>query len=711
MMRRGAGRSRAGLSGFGRVLGGWALGGWIALSVPGPVALAQSAAAPAATPPAAPAAAASTASPAHAQPILIPGIAPSLDAVVPVAAQGATTARPPRIASAILAAQPLMSRPRLSPDGASLAARMTMNGRQLLAVVPIYGGEPRYIAIDVGDVSLNWYRWAGNGTLLISVGKTVQFMGDDARQTRLAAYDIATNKLHFLGDAQEGLKGDDVLWVDPQGKTLLMAFQATVYDYPSVWSVDIAGNKRKKVLDERTDVWDWYADQTGVVRAGFIYADRKWEMLYRTGPQDKFRTVVKAGYHDEDAGLTATRIYQGSDEGYRTLLNEETGRYALYRYNFATRQRGEMVFGSRLNDIDDFDTTEDGREPFSVSYSDSHDQVYWFDKGLAEVQAGIDKALGGDRHGVIVSASRDHQTLLVYVGSTTLPGAYYVYRLDDGNMHVIARRNQGLATYTLAPVRYVTYKARDGLDIPAYLTLPAGREARKLPLVILPHGGPFHVRDSGSFDEEVQFYANRGYAVLQPQFRGSDSYGKAFFEAGKGQWGRAMQDDLDDGMDWLVKHGVVDAARVCIIGSSYGGYAAMWGAIRNPERYRCAASFAGVSDIARQVKYSNSFDSDKVSRDDWRKTVQGDDTFDLKTVSPLFNADRLKVPMLVMHGDKDSRVPIKQSRLFVEALKTAGKPVEFYTLAGEGHGFSTTANEQQWFDRLDAFLAKYNPAE
>ena len=222
--------------------------------------------------------------------------------------------------------------------------------------------------------------------------------------------------------------------------------------------------------------------------------------------------------------------------------------------------------------------------------------------------------------------------------------------------------------------------------------------------------GPYGIRDDGTYDAEVQFLANRGYVVLQPEFRGSGGYGKSFYEKGEGQWGRAMQDDLDDGMDWLARQGTIDPKRVCLIGSSYGGYAALWGAVRNPERYRCAASFAGVSDLQRQLKYQIDFKISKRYRKDWRRTVQGEETFDLKTVSPLYTVDRLKVPVLLMHGDDDQRVPYKQSKLFADALKEAGKTYEFVTLKDEGHGFSTSANMQLWLDSLDAFLAKYNPA-
>jgi dipeptidyl aminopeptidase/acylaminoacyl peptidase len=164
-------------------------------------------------------------------------------------------------------------------------------------------------------------------------------------------------------------------------------------------------------------------------------------------------------------------------------------------------------------------------------------------------------------------------------------------------------------------------------------------------------------------------------------------------------------------MDWLVKQGIVDPKRVCMVGGSYGGYAALWAATRNPERYRCAVSLAGVSDLGQQLKYQlNSF-GDRQAREKWRQKVQGAATFDLKSVSPINNIDRLKVPVMLVHGDKDQTVPQKQSKRYADALKTAGKTYEYYSLPGEGHGLSTVANAQLWYDKLDAFLAKYNPAE
>jgi dipeptidyl aminopeptidase/acylaminoacyl peptidase len=264
----------------------------------------------------------------------------------------------------------------------------------------------------------------------------------------------------------------------------------------------------------------------------------------------------------------------------------------------------------------------------------------------------------------------------------------------------------------LAPVKPVSYAARDGTVIHAYLTLPPGREAKGLPLILLPHGGPYGVRDKLDYDDEVQFLASRGYAVLQPNYRGSDGYGEAFEKLGDGQIGRAMQDDLDDAEDWAVAQGLADKGRVCVVGSSYGGYAALWAAIRNPERYRCAASFAGVTDFTRQLRYDANFFTRKNEKA-WRTRVRGEDkSFDLEAVSPAKQAARLTRPILLAHGKLDSTVPFNQFKEMRDALDSAhSKLAEYLVFDKEGHGFDIPADEQKWLDGLEAFLKKNNPAD
>jgi len=630
----------------------------------------------------------------------------SVAAPKPVAA----TSRPARIATSVLANRPLIQGPLLSPDGKRVAGRVTAGGTEVLGIIDFSAPNPQLIKMGE-SWDLRWYRWAGNGAVLFSVGMMVPYFDSEAYQTRLLVYDLATGATRFIGGRSEGLIGDDLLWIDPAGKDLLLSYQKTIYDWPSVFRIDIATNQQQVVVRPYDNIWDWYADDQGVVRFGFgNYGYNRWQMVYRATEGEKFRPVVRARVTDDIAGYDAVRVIQGSDEGYMLDREEANGRYALFKFNFATRQRGELMFESPTNDIDSFDTAPDGKALLAAWYTDDRPRVHWFDPVMKSLQDDFDSAVG-TRQASIVSRSRDEKIMLVHVGASNDPGAYYVFQKADGALRRFASVNEALSPRQLASTRYVHYQARDGLEIPAYLTLPLGRAARGLPLIILPHGGPYDIRDDGSYDAEVQFYANRGYAVLQPQFRGSGGYGKPFYEKGEGQWGRAMQDDLDDGMDWLAKDGVIDPKRVCIIGSSYGGFAALWGAARNPERYRCAATFAGISDLGRQLKYQLDFKISKRYRRDWRTTVKGADDFDLKTVSPLYTIAQLHVPILLMHGDKDQRVPYVQSSKFAEALRGAGKAYEFYSLAGEGHGFSTRENMQQWFDRLDVFLAKYNPAD
>lgn len=615
---------------------------------------------------------------------------------------------PRTIPSAEFARHPFFTRPHLSPDGQRLLARFSIKGKEALGVHNFEGAPIKLIGLPPKQ-NLQWYRWAGNNRVLLSVAKTIPWFDDEAVMTRLIVYDLTTETFLPLGPKGQGLEGDDLLYVDPSGDWVLLSFQKSIYDYPSVSRVALADNKINEVVAARADVWEWFADDVGNVRIGIGFDANSWSTIYRSNGTDKFRRLPKVRYDDEDGAMDVIRVVSGTDEGF-VLNNKATGRYAVYKFNFATKQLGELVYESPTNDIDSFETSDDGRSVRNVRFVDERNRIVWFDEKLKKHQTDLDTAIKQNEN-FIVSSSKDYETMLIWTGSSRSPGAYYLYRTATGAMNRIARVNEALKPSELAPKTYVTYKARDGLEIHGYLTLPVGRTAKALPLVIMPHGGPYGVRDDADFDAEVQFLANRGYAVLQPNFRGSGGYGKSFYEKGEGQWGRTMQDDLDDGMDWLAKQGTIDPKRVCLVGASYGGYAALWGATRNPERYRCAASFAGISDMKRMLKYDVNVLISRRYRKDWRTKVQGDDKFDLRTVSPLYFADKLQVPVLIAHGEDDQNVPVKQSKLYADALAKAKKPFELKLYADEGHGFSTEVNFQDWLDRLEAFLAKHNPAD
>jgi dipeptidyl aminopeptidase/acylaminoacyl peptidase len=616
--------------------------------------------------------------------------------------------RPALIPTADLASSPVISGPKLSPDGLALLALLGAQGKSQLGLIFPTTGEIRTFALPKGFEVVS-YRWAGTGKVLISVGQTTDWLGFEAYMTRLVVYDVATRQSTFIGRKDQGLEGDDILYVDPEGKWLLLSIQRTIFDWPSVFRAELDGSAFRQVVPERNGIWEWYADESGTVRAG-VGADRnKWWMVYRSSETSPFRSAGSARYDDHRAGLGLLRFALDSDQGY-ILSSEKTGRDAIYRFNFATLQTGDLVFEAPANDILDFTLTDDGKGVRAAYYTDVRDRVHWFDPDMKTLQAALDKSVGG-KEAWIVSHSRDLSKLLVLVTGANDPGSYYYFQPATEGMKRIAHVNDRMKGFKLAASKPITYQARDGLAIPGYLTLPAGRPAKNLPLIILPHGGPYGVRDRGDYDPEVQLLANRGYAVLQPNYRGSVSYGRDFEEKGTGQWGRAMQDDLDDGMDWLVKQGIADPKRVCIVGASYGGYAALWGATRNPERYRCAASFAGVSDLPRQLKYSRDFFINAKSARAWKERVRGEESFKLTDISPIGQVERLKIPVLITHGDEDQRVPLKQSSLYAKALEKAGRPHEYHVYAGEGHGLSSPENRKDYFDRLEAFLRRHNPPD
>jgi dipeptidyl aminopeptidase/acylaminoacyl peptidase len=292
---------------------------------------------------------------------------------------------------------------------------------------------------------------------------------------------------------------------------------------------------------------------------------------------------------------------------------------------------------------------------------------------------------------------------VVRVGGPDAPGAYFLYDAAEQAMTLLQQNNQSIGMKRLHPVQTIRYKARDGLEIASILTLPRGKR-KDLPLIVMPHGGPF-ARDSEEWDWWTQFLADRGYAVVQPNYRGSSGYGTPFTEKGQGQWGLAMQDDLNDAVTELARQGIVDPKRVCMVGASYGGYAAMRAAQRDPKLYRCAVSYAGVSDLNRMMKYNQNFLGGG-ARKDWLRTQAPD----LKGVSPINFPQDFGVPVLLVHGTKDRVVPPIHTRTMARKLKQAGKQVTFIEQPEADHHFSRSEDRHQFLKELEAFLARHNPA-
>lgn len=620
---------------------------------------------------------------------------------------------PTEIPTSAFASESALSSAQLSPDGNRFAFSVLRGGDTFIA---IYDAETLQLVdgMNLGDEQdLNWFEWAGNNRLLFSM------IGSDREETyffsRLYCMDLEARTLHPLIGRRMDYDGDDVVHIDPEGRFVLASFASSWREPPTVWRFDLGGPEAPEPVQVETrqdGVGTWIADDTGVVRIAIGGTGHgRLRMRYRSNGQDEWETVAQTRLDDEETlefwdfmGLRA-----GSDMGYSIGIPEGGDRRALMEFDFATGLPGRVVFSSPTEDVASVFFDEDAN-PISVGYYGDDFRREWLDPQIERWRSQLDQALPG-RWVTILDIAPDRSRLLILESGPADPGALYVFTPEGRRLDLFTEYRPQVPAPLLAEPRAIRYDARDGTSIHAYLTLPKGRAAEGLPLIVYPHGGPFGIRDSDDYDDTVQLLANRGYAVVQPNYRGSGGYGEAFELLGNGQIGRAMQDDLDDAVAHLVGERIVDPSRVCMVGGSYGGFAAVWAAIRNPEIYRCAASWAGVMHFERQLAHDRDYLFGRNRGRHWDR-VDGDQTnFDLDDVSPAVQVERLTRPVLLAHGEEDNRVPFDQYELMVSRARGAGKPLETLALPESGHSFTRAEDQQAWYDALIAFLERHNPAD
>ncbi len=622
---------------------------------------------------------------------------------------------PAEIPTEAFASQSQLYGARLSPDGKHLAFTALVDEKLYLTVFDAQTLEMAD-AIIVGEQDdFNWFRWAGNNRLLISV------MMQDRRETyyfsRLMALEMGTDNLQPLVLRRMAFNGDNIIHVDPDGDFVLISMAYGLGRYPGVYRFDLsdlaAGPPEGELVQRPIDgVVDWFADETGDVRLGYGRATGgRRHLEYRSNGQDDFRVIARTRVDDEDAFeyWNWTGLRSGSDKAFVFAIPEGRDRQALMEFDFNTGEPGAVVFESDSADIDSVNLDRDGT-PLSVGYAGDDFRREWIDPQIRQWQEQLSTALPGSWVSIRGIAD-DRSRMLVLQSGPADPGALHVFTPGERELVLFAEYRPQIRAEDLSEPASFRYEARDGTSIQAYLTLPRGRGDKALPLIVHPHGGPYGVRDWDEYDDMVQLLANRGYAVVQPNFRGSGGFGESFELLGNGQIGRAMQDDLDDVVAHLVAQGTVDPERVCILGSSYGGFAALWGAIRNPEIYRCAVSFAGVTHFERQLHYNRDFLFGR-NRGRWWDRVDGDQTnFDLDDVSPAVQVGRLTRPVLLVHGEEDSVVPYDQYELMVSRARGAGVELETLSFEEAGHGFDKPEDEQAYYDAVVDFLARHNPAD
>jgi dienelactone hydrolase len=626
-----------------------------------------------------------------------------------VVAQGVSAAQP---SLEDFAAPSFMESPELSPNGELIAGALTMQGRQYFGVLSSAQGTEvkRLVGVPEATALEDW-TWVNDEWLLLRVSSTIKFETEDIRIRRGFGFSAKSGKLVPIARDKAGQDGANLLWTARDGTPrVLLSIQQSIYsDYetfwPEVFEVDVSTGRMQSRAKPNRGVMRWYADRNGQVRIGIGYNDmqRTSRLLYRKRNGELFRTIDRASTKEGESLLVPALFFD--DDSKALAFSDKSGFDALYELDLNTMELGKEVYSVPGYDVDlvRMDVQDGGL--LGVSYTDTRFRTEWLQPDLARMQRQLEKVADKEFNAHIESLSHDRQKALVRMDSASAPGTYRLLNQNNRSLMPVAFVNSRLKEAVLAPVRSVRYKARDGLELEAVLTLPKDKPSKNLPLIMLPHGGPGS-RDAESWDWWSQYLASIGYAVVQPNYRGSTGYGNAYYEKGDGQWGMAMQDDLLDAIDHLAKQGVADAKRVCIVGASYGGYAALRGAQRDGAHYRCAVSYAGVADLPGISRYDSQFLNAGRSRDYWKAR-----TDNMKNVSPINFAAQFSIPVLLIHGKNDLRVPVQQSRDMADRLKKAGKAVRYVEQPDADHHFSRTEDRVQFLQELTAFLHEHNPAD
>ena len=616
----------------------------------------------------------------------------------------------------IFAKLPRFADIRISPDGSKLLMLRPIGGTNHLAVMDLEKKKTKFIlAADKEKFTFRWCRWANKKRILCSIvgdsGNNPFVFSAGFKATRLIAVNHDGSEVLTLNRRPKPREGyrlpsqfqDSILNILPDNPDeILIQVDRDKAFSPSVHRLNIYTNKLTRVQRHKSGIFRWYTDWKGNVRLGVgvrkdkptavtVDSDGSTKRLDVTGLSQDFPPAVY-GITPDGSGAYVAGYAPGSDRTGLHIVDLETAKLR-----------------ETLVDDPDYDflgtlyrTNQD--LPVAASWLQHEPEYKWFDDKWEALHKDVSKALPGTTIR-LTGSNRDETKFILQTSSHNKVPHWYIYDNKARQLIAVAADYSLPEGMQLAPVKPVTYKARDGLDIPAYLTLPNKRNAdKRLPTVIFPHGGPF-ARDAQVFNYWVQFMAAKGYAVLQPNFRGSTGYGNRFLTSGYREWGKAMQNDVIDGLDWLVAEGITDADKTCIVGGSYGGYVALTAAWQTPEKFKCAASFAGISDLPDMVRNMRNFRLGELTVDRIAESFR--DFKDLNKLSAIEHIGEINIPLLIAHGDIDRRVPVRQSRDLVDELKDSKIDYQYIEQEGGDHHLSLEEHRIAFFSALGEFLDRH----
>jgi dipeptidyl aminopeptidase/acylaminoacyl peptidase len=582
---------------------------------------------------------------------------------------------------------------QLSPSGEDLAYLKPYDKRLNLFVRPKDGGQETQLT-KVTDRDVTAYFWKGNRHLL--------FVKDNGGDENFHLYAVeregseAKDLTPFEGvrcemiDDLEDHPTDVIVGLNQRNKEVFDAFR-----------LNVETGELKVIAENPGNIASWVTDHDGNIRIATTTDGVNTSLLYRQTTDVPWKTVLTTNFKES----FSPAFFTFDNQNLYGVSNLGRDKAAVVEFDLQSAKESKVLYENAEVDVSGLNYSRKRKVLTTAVYTTWRTQRHFFDHATETLFQHLEAKLPGYEI-VFTSVNRDENRFIVRTLSDRSLGAFYCYDAQADELTKLADRAPWLPEAELAEMKPVNFKARDGLTLQGYLTLPKGREPKNLPVVVNVHGGPW-ARDGWGFNSEVQFLANRGYAVLQVNFRGSTGYGRKFWESSFRQWGGTMQDDVTDGAQWLIKEGIADPKRVAIYGGSYGGYATLEGLVKTPDLYAAGVDYVGVSNLFTFLKTIPPY---------WKPALEmmyemvGNPETDkqwFKEHSPALNADKIKAPLFVAQGAKDPRVNLAESNQIVEALKKRVVDVEYMVKENEGHGFHNEENRFDFYEAMETFLAKH----
>ena len=582
---------------------------------------------------------------------------------------------------------------RISPDGKHLAFMQPWENRLNIFVQEIGKTEEVQVTFSK-ERDIQGYFWKNDNRLVFLQDKG----GNENFHLFAVDKDGKNQKELTIGDDVRAEIIDDLFENENE---MIVGLNKRNPEFYDAYRININTGELTMVGENPGNITGWLTDNAGIIRIATTTDGINAGVLYRNSEKEPFSEFITTNFKESFSPL----YFDFDDKTLLVASNIGRDRTSIVKYDPIKKKEISTMFEHPEVDVSNVLRSRKRKVITGVAYETDRSHYQFFDKQREELQKKLDKRFPG--YEVALSGqNRNENKLLITVSSDRSYGSYYFYDLTTGSFTKLADISPWLKEDDLAEMKPIKYIARDGKVINGYLTLPKGVPAKNLPVVINPHGGPW-ARDEWGFNPEVQFLANRGYAVLQMNFRGSVGYGRKFWESSFKQWGKTMQDDITDGVNWMISQGFADPKRIAIYGASYGGYATLAGITFTPDLYVCAVDYVGVSNLFTFMSTIPPYWKPYL---DMMYEMVGDPEKDkelMTAASPVFHVDKIKCPLFIAQGANDPRVAKAESDQMVEALKKRGIDVPYMVKDNEGHGFGNEENRMDFYKEMERFFGKY----